>query len=218
LIVATYHAVTLVGGGDCCPDDLTIALRAAPSLVAADGGADAVLAAGLRPDAVIGDMDSLSTEARAAFGDILHPVGEQSTTDFEKCLLRIDADLIVALGVMGGRLDHTLAALNTMARAADRRIVVLGGLDCAALVPRRGLRLNLSAGTRLSLMPLGQVTCTAQGLRWPLAQAHLAPDGALSISNEVAQDGLVEIAAEGPLLVTLPRADFGTLVAALRAG
>jgi len=195
-----------------------MALSLAPSLVAADGGADVVLAAGLRPDAVIGDMDSLSAKARAAFHDVLHPVAEQTTTDFEKCLLRIDAELVVALGVTGGRLDHTLAALNTMARFAKRRIIALGGVDCAALVPKGGLRLDLAPGTRLSLMPLGRVACTARGLRWPLEAAEMAPDGAVSISNEVGPTGRVEVEAEGPLLVTLPGADFAALFAALDAG
>lgn len=215
MIVAKDSAVTLVGGGELGPDDLTTALRVAPRLIAADGGGQRVLAAGLSPEAVIGDLDSLSQPARAAFGDILIAVQEQDTTDFEKCLMRIDAPLVVAIGFLGGRLDHTLAVLNVLARHDRFPVVLLGPEDCAVCVPAGGLSLRVPPRTRVSLMPLGPVNCTARGLRWPLEGARLAPEGAVSISNEAGDAGVVDLQAEGPLLAVLPRSAVVAVLEAL---
>jgi uncharacterized membrane-anchored protein len=45
-----------------------------PVLVAVDGGADALLEVGLRPDIIIGDFDSVSAEALACGADLVHHV------------------------------------------------------------------------------------------------------------------------------------------------
>ena len=59
MIVHSSLPVTLVGGAKTRLRASTPPLRYAPGLVAADGGAGSVLKAGLMPDAVIGDMDSI---------------------------------------------------------------------------------------------------------------------------------------------------------------
>ena len=65
--LAGRHVLVVVRGGSDSKADLN-ALRAyireiRPVIVAVDGGADAVLAAGHRPDIIIGDFDSVTTEA-----------------------------------------------------------------------------------------------------------------------------------------------------------
>lgn len=214
MIVHEAQGVTLVGGAAIGPDDLSTALCLAPSLVAADGGAIALWAAGLTPLAVIGDMDSLADLARAGFSDRLHTVAEQETTDFEKCLTRITAPLIVGIGFLGGRLDHTLAVFNTLARHASHNVVLLGEDDCCCLLPPRDVTLALPSATRASFFPLGASRIWSQGLRWDLRGQDLAPEGAMSISNETA-DERVSLRTEGPVVAILPRAFIAALAQAL---
>ena len=64
-IVQSTHGVTLAGGGPFSARDLSLALRRARVPVAADGGADRLLQLGVIPQAVIGDMDSISAATRA---------------------------------------------------------------------------------------------------------------------------------------------------------
>ena len=64
-IVQSTQGVTLAGGGPFSARDLALALKRAPVPVAADSGADRLLNLGAMPEAVIGDMDSISTAARA---------------------------------------------------------------------------------------------------------------------------------------------------------
>ena len=129
-IVSSARGVTLVGGGPVQGRMLAMALRRAPVLVAADGGADRVLAAGHMPVAVIGDFDSLSVEGRRLIpADRQHMIAEQDSTDFDKALRSIAAPFVLALGFAGARIDHGLAVFNTLLRYPDRVCIVLGAED-----------------------------------------------------------------------------------------
>lgn len=212
-IVSSSGIVGLVGGARIERTDIAELLPLVTDVVAADGGADHLLAAGLTPSAVIGDMDSISDRARAAFAEQMYHIAEQETTDFEKALSRIDAACVLALGFTGGRMDHALAVLNVLARNRERPVVLVDGNDASFILPAAPIALTMPMGARISLMPLSDVRVTATGLRWPLADAALHPTGMVSASNAVAGEK-VTLQASGPLLVTLPRAHLG---AALRA-
>lgn len=212
-IVSDGGVVGLIGGARIEPADITEVLPLVSTVVAADGGANHLMAAGLTPAAVIGDMDSISKQARAAFADHLHHIIEQETTDFEKALARIDAACVLAVGFTGGRMDHALSVLNVLARHRSRPVVLLDGHDASFILPHAQVTLGLPVGARISLMPLADVQVTATGLRWSLDDAALHPTGFVSPSNEVAEDQVV-LQASGPLLITLPREHLGV---ALRA-
>ncbi len=220
MIVDLDEAVTLIGGGPIVAELLTLARTVAPRIVAADGGAGSVLAAGAVPEAIIGDMDSLDPKARVAFEDRLYHIAEQETTDFEKCLTRISSPLVIGVGFLGGRMDHSLASLNVLARLRNRAVILLNEADVCCVVPDGGLSLALPVGTRLSLLPLGLARLWTTGLRWDVEGAEMAPDGFISISNEVAGD--VRVRAEGPLLLAVPLEGFEAVVSsvqdAFRAG
>lgn len=213
VIVHSSDPVTLVGGADIRLSDLSNALTLAPGLVAADGGATHLLQAGLQPQAVIGDMDSITAPAAAAFAGVLHRVAEQETTDFDKALRHIAAPLVIALGVTGGRFDHELAALHVLLRHPDRRCVVLGTDSLTVLCPPE-LLLRLSAGTVVSLFPLGPVRCASTGLRWPTDGLDFGPASIIGTSNEAT--GPVTLTPDAPaMLLILPAVALAETVRAL---
>ena len=214
-IVHVPSPVTLLGGADLDDTDLNICLSVAPSVVAADGGADHALRAGLTPLAVIGDMDSLSDAARDRFAAVLHRVAEQDTTDFEKCLTRLRAPLVMAAGFLGGRLDHTLAALGVLARLRAHHVVMVAGDDICVLLPPGDSTWHLTPGDRAALLPLGRAVVSTAGLVWDLDRRDLAPDGTVSSSNAVAQRE-VRLSVSGPVLLTLPRGAWAAVTDAVR--
>lgn len=202
-VLTSADGVTLIGGGEVTPQDLAQALALAPVVAAADSGADRALADGLLPQAVIGDLDSLSPRGRAAIpSERLHPVAEQETTDFEKALSRIRAPFVVGVGFSGPRADHLLACLTTLVRLRQPPCLMLGGKDAVFAAPSH-LRLDLPPGTRLSLYPLGPVTGASRGLRWPIDGLTLDPARRVGTSN--ATTGAVEMELNGPCIVILPR-------------
>lgn len=210
------EGVTLVGGGPMPKRDLRLALARAPVAVAADGGANRLLKAGVMPAAVIGDMDSIHPATRAAIpADRMHPIAEQATTDFDKALRSVAAPLVLALGFAGGRSDHALAALNALVRHAGRACLILGPRDVTFALPPRPLTLHLAPGDPLSLFPLAAVRGESAGLDWPIAGLSFAPDGFIGTSNRVTS-GPVRLQMQGTgMLAILPRARLDTAIAAL---
>jgi thiamine pyrophosphokinase len=202
-IVHVLSPVTLLGGADLDNSELNICLKVAPSVVAADRGADHALQHGLSPVAVIGDMDSLSPAAAAAFGAVLHRVSEQESTDFEKCLTRIKAPLIMAAGFLGGRLDHTMAVLGTLARLQAHQVILVSQDDVCVLLPQGRSTWHLPPDVRAGVLPLGQARVTSDGLTWDLAARAMSPDGLVSSSNAVVKP-VVTFDVTGAVLLTLP--------------
>ena len=85
-IVSGLSAVCLVGAAAASPTLIKHINQRVDALIAVDGGADRVLAAGLTPFAVIGALDSISAAARNSFAGQDFAIAAQSTTDFEKAL------------------------------------------------------------------------------------------------------------------------------------
>jgi thiamine pyrophosphokinase len=216
-IVQSTHGVTLAGGGPIAARDLALALKRAPVAVAADSGADRLLQLGVVPQAVIGDMDSISAAARAMIPvERQHLVAEQVTTDFDKALRLIEAPLVLALGFAGARLDHGLAAMATLIARAERTCILIGPQDMAFAAPPR-LVLDLSPGDPLSLFPMAQVTGRSEGLEWPIDGIAFAPDGMIGTSNRVtARRVVLEFDRRG-MLVILPRRRLDAAIRALLA-
>lgn len=213
-IVSTSAALGLIGGG---PIDKTLISQIdtlVDGFVAVDGGADHLLACGKVPLAVIGDMDSISPPARATFAGQLHPVVEQDTTDVEKALSRVQAAVIIALGFTGGRMDHTLAVLNLLARLRRPSVLLVDAADVSLVPGDRILQLDLPAQTRVSVMPLGAARVSVTGLLWEFADQLMTPDGFTSPSN-AASGGRVTVSADGPVLVTVPQAHLRAVLQAV---
>ena len=185
MIVESLQGVTLCGGGPFGAVALRRAMRFAPVIGGADGGADRLLRLGVDPVAVIGDFDSISEAAKTRLAGRLFPIAEQETTDFDKALRSIRAPFVLGLGFAGARLDHGLAVLNALVRQADKRCLVLSPQDVTFLAPPE-MVLTLPVGTRLSLFPMGAVAGQSEGLRWPINGLRFAPDGMIGTSNEVA--------------------------------
>ncbi|WP_286174208.1 thiamine diphosphokinase [Rhodobacter sp. NTK016B] len=202
VLMTKTQGVTLIGGGAPSEASLSRALAVAPHLVAADGGADAALALGYRPDLVVGDLDSLSAGARDTLGAArIHHNPDQETTDFDKVLAAVSAPVLIAVGFTGARLDHTLAAMSTLARNPERRLILDTGEDLCLLCPP-ALSLRLDPGTRVSLYPLAPVRCASNGLEWPTDALHFDPLGRIGTSN-AAQTGPIRLAPAAPHMVLL---------------
>lgn len=213
-VVMSDSGVTVIGGGEVRPVELMTALGLAPTLVAADGGADRALSLGQTPDWVIGDLDSISDSARDHIpAERIVQVSEQDSTDFTKCLTRIQAAFVLAVGFSGLRLDHTLAALTTLAACRRPLPIMLTPEDIVFRAPPR-LTLPLMPGTRFSLYPMGQARGTSTGLEWPIDDIEFAPGMRVGTSNRAT--GLVTVRIEGPMLVLLPRNTLLSVLTALR--
>ena len=187
-------------------------LRAGDYLIGADGGTRHILALGLRPDAVVGDLDSLEAETVAELmaGGVAverYPVAKDQT-DLELAIergLRVGASEILLLGALGGRLDQTLANLLILAQRNWPVPLRLAEGDQLAQVLRSGecLTLHAAPGSTVSAIPLSTVITgiTYTGLEYPLVDATLTIGSTRGVSNVVASTPATVTIKEGVLLV-----------------
>ncbi|MDD9920726.1 MAG: thiamine diphosphokinase [Boseongicola sp.] len=214
--IQAASGVTLIGGGDPSITMLEEALTHAPMLVGADGGANFALKHGLTPDFAIGDFDSISADVREALPDerLIHDP-DQDTTDFQKCLSRLDAPFILAVGFTGGRMDHTLAAMSALLAESVAPTVLLTEHDLVFAVPQE-FSVDLGQQSRFSLYPMVDVTGTSEGLKWPIDGLSLAPNGRIATSNETTGPVKLSLDRRG-MLGIVPRAQLGRIIPALVA-
>ncbi len=185
--------LVIVGGGTVDLDLLRELYLHGAHLVGADSGADTIVAAGLKPEAIIGDFDSIKDVHLWLGKTRLMQIGEQLTIDFEKALYSTRAPVTVALGMTGKRFDHTLAALDAVTRYADRNVILVDE-DDLALVLDRPFSFAVEPGERVSVHPLAKVSFAGSaGLKYPLDGLTLAPGVRTGTSN---------VADNGPFTIT----------------
>jgi len=162
----------------------------APVVLAADGGANALARLGLRPDAVIGDLDSIDADTRSWIGEErLHHRPNQDQTDFQKALAfafgDLEIDRLTVLGALGGRLDHTVGNISVLARQARGPGLILVSENEQVLATTQPIELESSPGETWSFWAFDPgVQVTLRGVRWPVEKTRLTVGDRPSISNE----------------------------------
>jgi thiamine pyrophosphokinase len=197
--------ITFLGGGLVQNKDLVVAMKLAPNLIVADGAADIAIRNNVIPYAAIGDMDSISKEFFNQNPSVKKmEILEQDSTDFEKCLRKVNAKFAIAIGFLGARLDHELAALNAIASHNKYPVLLIGEEDVIFSCPDI-LKLYLPIGTRVSLFPLTNISVSTEGLYWNLYNEKLSPLERIGTSNISSNHQVnVKIDNQG-LLVILPK-------------
>lgn len=216
--VAVFEDLLIIVGGGAVDAELLRELYASGGrLVGADGGADQIVTAGLRPELIVGDFDSLKDPFGWLGKTRLMQIAEQETTDFEKALYSTRAPLTVALGMTGRRFDHTLAALDVVTRYASKRKIILVDEEDVAIALTDRFSFEVAEGERVSIHPLAPITFwTSDGLKYPLDAVKLAPGVRTGTSNEALTGPFTITPEEGihaPYLLVLPRVYLSGLVA-----
>jgi len=218
LVISYEGLLVIVGGGTVDLDLLRDLYLSGAHLVGADGGADQIVKAGLKPEAIIGDFDSLDNVDEWLGRTRLLRIAEQETTDFEKALYSTQAPVTIALGMTGKRFDHTLAALDAVTKYAKDRIIILVDEADIAMALSGPFSFEVAPHERVAVHPLlPQRFKRSVGLKYPLDSVRLAAGERTGTSNE-AVDGPFRIEPEGrqrPWLLILDRKYlFGVAAAA----
>jgi thiamine pyrophosphokinase len=184
-------------------------VRSAALVVAADGGANHLARIGVKPAAVVGDLDSLRPEVREWLGEaLLVPRPDQSFTDLDKTLAYVieerGARAVTVLGATGGRLDHALENLALLARWADRAEVELRDEASRIVAVRDRAVFTVAPGSTVSLLPVGRCERVwTEGLRWPLSGEPLDLLTRTGVCNEAIAAGVRVRVEGGTVLVFL---------------
>jgi len=181
-------------------------------VVCVDGGSSHAARLGVRPDVIIGDLDSAQEEAVAHFRDVgvtfvTHPV-EKDKTDLDlavECAVARGARDITAIGAIGDRLDHTLANVLLTIKAASlgATLILTDGTSTVRLIQGE-VTIAGEPGDWVSLLPVGGDASgvSTEGLKYKLRDGELRLGQTLGVSNElVGVLGKVKVQAGHVILV-----------------
>ena len=184
-------------------------VQSAELVVAADGGANHLARIGVRPAAVVGDLDSIRSEVREWLGEhCLVPRPDQDHTDLHKALAYViderGAGRVTVLGATGGRLDHALENLALLARWAGRAEIELRDESTRIVAVTAAASFAVARGSTVSLLPAGRCERVwTEGLRWPLAGAPLDLLDRTGVCNRATAESVSVRVEGGAMLVFL---------------
>ena len=180
-------------------------------IICADGGTRHALALHVRPDLIIGDMDSTEKDQLRSLKEAevsieLFP-HDKNETDLELAIHRaieLSPTQIIIIAGLGGRLDQTLAniTLLTDLRLAAFDVRLDDGME-EIFVCRDQVQVHGKSGDLVSLVPWGGAVSEVQtmNLKWPLYKETLYPDRTRGISNEMLGESASISIGSGLLLV-----------------
>jgi uncharacterized membrane-anchored protein len=159
--IAGRHALVVVRGTDYRQDLRTLRgyiAEVRPVLIAVDGAADAMLEEGLRPDIIVGDMDSISTDALTSGAElVVHAYPDGRAPGLERVrALGLDAAVLATAGT-----SQDVALLLAYERGADLIVAVGSHANLVEFLDkgRRGM-----ASTFLVRLKVGPKLVDAKGV------------------------------------------------------
>lgn len=176
--------------------------------VCADGGANIAQRLKLRPDVIIGDLDSVfaSTLKRFPHAQQVH-LDDQNSTDLEKAVSWVidqGYDEIVVTGTSGKRIDHTIGNLGVLVKFHKHARISFIHDDGELLFVGRKIEVSAEPGTLISLLPLNRCEgVTTQNLKYPLNHEVLELGFRDGTSNEVISNPIRITVEKGNLLLFL---------------
>ena len=180
-------------------------------VICCDGGARNFQYLGIKPDVVIGDMDSIDPALLASYSaqgiKIIKYSANKDFTDTELALdyaLNLNPEEIFIWGALGGRVDHTLANVFLLCKGQEKGIntYLVDEYGEAFVLDKKAIFIN-EIGKTVSLLALSpRVTgITLTGFLYPLEKGTLKMGETRGISNIINEDRAGISVRSGKLLV-----------------
>lgn len=185
-------------------------LKNAELIICADGGANGIVDWKIKPDILIGDLDSVTKSTLNELGDItIVRRPDQNATDLQKALEYVDSRFdhngtVFIFGATRGRLDHFLGNISLLPRFGNRLNIEI--VDEQSAIKFVGNKISISGvpGQTVSLWSLSSKTTgvSTSGLKYNLRNETLS-QGTLGISNELDDDEATIKVRSGDLLAII---------------
>lgn len=185
-------------------------------IICVDGGYIKAIEFGIKPNLIIGDMDSIRLKEeydinfdRVGLEVIKLPV-EKDETDLqisiEKAIDLGCKDLLI-LGGMGGRLDHTVGNLSHISKYSGdfNEIAMVDGINYATVQLAGKRKYSCEFGKHFSVFSLSEVSkgITYTGAYYSLKNGELFREVPLGVSNSFLYDEIEIEFSEGKLLIVI---------------
>ena len=174
-------------------------------IVCADGGIKHCKALNINPNLIISDFDSSVEENFEC--EILKFPCEKDDTDFSlsvKKVIELGYDNIIAFGALGGRIDHTIGAIQILEYCLNQ------GVKCTLVDKKNQIQmirgeteLLIKKGSKnVSLFSYSEKCegLTLTGMKYPLENGVLTSFFPLGISNMAIEDAKINL-KKGTMLI-----------------
>lgn len=189
------------GCGDCVPCDY---------IIAADGGARQCLKLGIRPDLIIGEVDTIDSPMESGLAGIekISISKGNDATDTEYAIseaLKRKYSQVTIVGGVGGRIDHTIGNLALIAKYAGKVAMVTKDGLLLGLSSSHVCKLNGPAGSIVSIVAWGEsAKIQTRGLK-NFKNDEVLEIAISGISNEISESSSSIYVIAGTILLFIEK-------------
>lgn len=188
----------------CLDGDLPEApfFNTALPIIAADGAANQLVALGVTPSVIIGDLDAVDKSLLDNIPSIEIP--DQDTNDYQKVLRYVEDNQLapsIVCGINGGYLDHILNNVNLF--IGTDSLLYAPPMVGFSLKKDRTQTMHLPLDTKLSLLGIPSASVSSNGLKWELDHYTLTFPGATSCFNRTMTEQIQVTVHEGQILLLI---------------
>ena len=170
--------VVIVADGTFPTHDIPLGyIRDAERIICCDGSVKSLINAGYIPEAIVGDMDSISDELADKFRDRLFSDSNPDTNDLTKtvnwCKGRGYKDMAI-VGATGKREDHTIGNISLLADyIKDMNVMMV--TDTGIFYPfLKSCRISTFPGQQVSIFSIDHNTkVSSRGLKYALSETQI---------------------------------------------
>jgi thiamine pyrophosphokinase len=189
-------------------------------VIAVDGGLAFLHKLHLKPDAIVGDFDTVEESVLEEYKKKSYDITwdfrkpEKDETDTELAIhtsIKLGCDRLVLLGATGGRMDHCMGNIQLLYACLKKDIeafIVDAKNRIGILKKGRTFDSKESWGKYISFLPMTEEVkgITLSGFKYPLYKKDITMGSNLCISNELAQEK-AEISFESGILLCIESHD-----------
>ncbi len=177
------RAIIICGG--CVGEYIKDYIKPGDFVICADSGFDRASEFNIKPDVVIGDMDSV--ENGCAFENKIVYPARKDFTDSELVVqyaLEHGYDELLMFGMIGTRMDHTLANISLLKQTKDVKSVIIDANN-EIYYTENEITISGKVGDVVSIIPFegDALGVTTEGLDYPLENGCVKSGTTLGVSN-----------------------------------
>lgn len=178
-------------------------------VIAADGGFDTLLKLGIKPDIIIGDMDS--TKCVPNIERLVFPVRKNETDTHLAYLegVKRGYEFFELYGCVGGRDDHTFANYSLLfyAKSNNHTVKLVGKVCDVYALKNETVSIRGKAGKHFSAFAYGGEAkgVSIRGFEYECENINLTTDFPLAVSNMFTDNDCEISVIDGELLIMIER-------------
>ena len=188
------RCVIIAGAPDADIQTVKAAVRPDDYVICADMGYKTAMAAGVKPDLIVGDFDSY-TGSLPEGSEVIRLLPEKDDTDTMHCVktaLSRGYREFLLLAAIGGRLDHTLGNLTVLEYLAENNAhgIILSKNEMIEVLTKGRFAFDGRKGHTFSALPFGcqSAVLSYKGTKYPFDRGALLHSEAMGVSNVFTED------------------------------